>query len=208
MAQQPVDIISQRVIDKLNKDMPTSVSNTPSASSTSDYVDVDKIIADTLESITADARIIMEGGTPAYTERPNPTNDINMSLVNAMNEKEYNKRNNDTTYFTSAQDKRPATPQQAQTVGEESRHATRPTQHKADAVKNPKTDKQSNAEGTGVPFKFSSIDANGNKVNFTAKLTRGNFKLNPSDCIIFEDSDVGIEAALKTGAEVIRIERF
>ena len=34
------------------------------------------------------------------------------------------------------------------------------------------------------------------------------FKLNPSDCVIFEDSDVGIEAALKTGAEVIRIEKF
>lgn len=181
MAQQPADIISQRVIDKLNRDMPTSVSSSPTTNSGSTYVDVDKIIADTLESVTADARLIMEGGTPAYTERPNPTNDLNTSLVNAINEKEYNKRNNDTTYFATAQDRCPATPQQAQTVGVESRQATKSTQRKADAVRNPKTDKQSNAENVGVPYKFSSVDANGNKVNFTAKLTRGNFKLNPND---------------------------
>ncbi len=34
------------------------------------------------------------------------------------------------------------------------------------------------------------------------------FKLDAKECIIFEDSDVGIEAALKTKAEVVRIERF
>ena len=31
---------------------------------------------------------------------------------------------------------------------------------------------------------------------------------NPDECVIFEDSDVGIEAALKTGAAVMKIEAF
>ena len=31
---------------------------------------------------------------------------------------------------------------------------------------------------------------------------------NPDECVIFEDSDVGIEAALKTGASVMKIEAF
>lgn len=34
------------------------------------------------------------------------------------------------------------------------------------------------------------------------------YDANSKDCIIFEDSNVGIEAALKTGASVIRIEIF
>jgi len=34
------------------------------------------------------------------------------------------------------------------------------------------------------------------------------YNANPKDCIIFEDADVGIEAAIKTGASVIKIEKF
>ena len=34
------------------------------------------------------------------------------------------------------------------------------------------------------------------------------FKIDPENCIIFEDSDIGIEAALKTGSEVVKIEFF
>ncbi len=34
------------------------------------------------------------------------------------------------------------------------------------------------------------------------------FEVKPKDCIIFEDSDVGIEAAKKTNASVLRIESF
>ncbi len=33
-------------------------------------------------------------------------------------------------------------------------------------------------------------------------------KVKPENCIIFEDSDVGVEAALKTGAEVVKVENF
>lgn len=34
------------------------------------------------------------------------------------------------------------------------------------------------------------------------------FKVKKENCMIFEDSDVGIEAALKTGSSVFRIEKF
>ena len=34
------------------------------------------------------------------------------------------------------------------------------------------------------------------------------YNANPKDCIIFEDSDVGIEAALKTDSSVLKIEHF
>ena len=34
------------------------------------------------------------------------------------------------------------------------------------------------------------------------------FKVNPSHCMLFEDSELGIEAALKTGASVFEIKHF
>ena len=34
------------------------------------------------------------------------------------------------------------------------------------------------------------------------------FNINPEDTIIFEDSNVGIEAAIRSGANVLKIEKF
>jgi haloacid dehalogenase superfamily, subfamily IA, variant 3 with third motif having DD or ED len=34
------------------------------------------------------------------------------------------------------------------------------------------------------------------------------FDINPKDTLIFEDSDIGIEAAIKSGANVLKIEKF
>ncbi len=39
-------------------------------------------------------------------------------------------------------------------------------------------------------------------------LAINHFQANPADCMIFEDSDVGIEAALLTGAAVFEIKKF
>ena len=54
----------------------------------------------------------------------------------------------------------------------------------ADDIKNPKPD----PEGFNKAIEF--------------------YDANPKDCVIFEDSEVGIEAALKTGATVMKIEKF
>lgn len=175
MSQQPVDIITSRVIAKLQNDLPTGKVAAASP------VDIDKMIADTMQSVTADVQTIMEGGTPAYTERPNSDNNINIAYTEALNELEYNKRVQGTSYFKNLQERRPATPQQANVVGNEARQATKPTAKKAKAVENPKTDRQSNAENIGIPYRFTSVDAEGNKVNFTAKLAHGTFKLLPDE---------------------------
>ena len=174
---QPVDIISDRVIAKLNLEKPTS----SDSKSTSTYVDVDKIISDSLASMTKDVNIIMEGGTPAFADRPVVDNNPVSALVNAHNETEYNKRVNSASYFADAKERQPASPEQRESFNTEYKQATRPTRTKAKAYSNPKTDKQSNAENIGKPYSFSSIDANGNKVNFTAKPTYGHFKLMPDD---------------------------